>query len=194
MISIHSIHLASSRPGLSPGSAATTRVRLARRGAACLLFAAIVGAASTLPASAQVMVPLYRGVQASPAGNVVWNNTSFGISGNPPTLSLFDTFAAVQNNFPCVVQIVASVPAPVAPGSIGTLAVPMPPAQVNPWPVVFDNVPAGHWSIAKAAMFLPPLPSNNQAGNQAALVFQAMTAAIPPAAVVMNGTQQNCQP
>src|SRR3546814_1011963 len=114
----------------------------------------------------EVSVVLYRGLRVLPdsVNAIDWSKNSFGVSGNPPTLSLFDAMALP--GIPCWLSVTVDVPPPVAPHSVGSLDIPNPPpggANAAPWPVTFDNNPPGHWSIAKAT---PGGNSNHQTDNR----------------------------
>lgn len=179
----------------APSAGTPRRGRAKNRAAAWLLAAAAI-AGATAPVAAQTPVTLYRGVQADAnTGQVLWTGASFGVSGTPPTLSFFDNQALLPGTPQCVLSFTVTGSNPVGPGSTGNLAVPMPPATRSPWVVAFDQPPAGHWSIAKTAMYPappPPLPSNNQASAHAAAVFRAM--ALAGTVTISNGSVLNCHP
>jgi len=139
---------------------------------------------------------LYRGLRvvAGTANQIDWSAASFGVSGNPaPTLSLFNN----KNNpaFACWLEISVDVPGNMGPPPVNVIAdltIPNPPpggANPGPWPVFFDNVPAGHWSIARATI---GGASNANASARAAAVFSAMAHARLPTARVRDGSAQGC--
>ncbi len=150
------------------------------------------------PASATAVaypIYLYRGLRvvAGTGNQVDWTRNSFGVSGNPPTLSLFDNMANAAA-FPCWLRITIDVPGapPPLPNVVAALTIPNPPpggANAGPWAVAFDNVPPGHWSIARATI---GGASNTQASDRAAAVFSAMALQPPQAAVVLNGSAAGC--
>lgn len=137
------------------------------------------------------VVYIYRGMPAdAQSGHVDWNAASFGISGG--TLS----FGSVADDTrPCWLKLQVDAPnVPVPPGGGGTIPVTLPqgvqqPASPSPWPALFDNNPAGHWSIAKDTLG----PSNSKAQANAALVFQYNAANFPAVASIVNGSLHNCQ-
>ena len=146
---------------------------------------------------------LYRGVRTLPGtNNVDWSRMSFSVSGNPPVLTLFASMTAIPggpNAFPCWVRVPVTVPGnppspQPAPGSVATLAAPNPGmggASPGPWNVLFDNNPAGHWSIAKTTIASQPV-SNAAASTMAGLTFQGLVAS--GNAAVLNGSYPNCLP
>ncbi|MDR7297542.1 hypothetical protein J2X16_002891 [Pelomonas aquatica] len=138
---------------------------------------------------------LYRGLRvvAGTVNQIDWSRASFGVSGNPATLSLFNNMAHAAA-FPCWLRISVDVPGnpPPPPLVVGDLTIPNPPpggANAGPWPVVFDNVPPGHWSIARATI---GGASNNAASDRAAAVFTAMAHAPLPTALVRDGSAVGC--
>lgn len=174
-----------------------------------LLSTAVLASCAQLPPAAQpqpqqpqetadaVFYPtsLYRGLRVLPGtvNQIDWSRASFGVSGNPSTLSLFNNMANPAA-FPCWLRITVDVPGnpPPAPLVIGDLTIPNPPpggANPGPWPVFFDNVPPGHWSIARATI---GGASNNQASDRAAAVFSAMAHALLPTAIVRDGSAVGC--
>jgi len=70
---------------------------------------------------------LYRGLRVLPGtvNQIDWSRVSFGVSGNPATLSLFNNMA-VAAAFPCWLRITVDVPGnpPPAPLVIGDLTIP----------------------------------------------------------------------
>lgn len=140
-------------------------------------------------------VLLYRGLKvvAGTTNEIDWTKSSFGVSGQPSTLSLFDNIL-VSPHIPCWLEITVDVPGvpPPVHGVTGDLAIPNPPpggANAGPWPVVFDNAPPGHWSIAQATI---GGTSNTQASIRAAAVFSAMAQAPAPTATVVDGSANGC--
>lgn len=138
---------------------------------------------------------LYRGLRvvAGTVNQIDWSRTSFGVSGAPPNLSLFNNMANAAA-YPCWLRVTVDVPGnpPPQPLVVGDLTIPNPPpggANAGPWPVLFDNVPPGHWSIAKATI---GGASNNAAGDRAAAVFAAMAQAPLPTAVIRDGSAVGC--
>ncbi|WP_066808592.1 hypothetical protein [Sphingomonas asaccharolytica] len=155
--------------------------------------------AAALRTSLTYTVNLYRGVRTlAGTNNVDWSRVSFGVSGNPPTLALFDSMAPEGGMFqpPCWVRVSVLVQGnpPSPPGSTAMLATPNPGiggANPGPWTVLFDNSPAGHWSIAKTTIISQPV-SNMAASTVAGLTFQTLVAS--GGATVLNGTSINCTP
>lgn len=139
---------------------------------------------------------LYRPVRVLGGTNVVdWSRISFAVGGNPATLGLFSDMTMdggaqppcwlriqvmIQGNPPPVAGASATVPAP-NPGPIG--------ANSGPWAAIFDNNPAGHWSIAKDQI-APPGISNDIAGFMAGAAFKQMLA--NGDVVVLNGANLRC--
>jgi hypothetical protein len=150
---------------------------------------------------------VYRSVAANPGtGAVTWTVANFGVSGHPPTLSFFH-FAndgAAQQRFPaaqCFVKVnlanTAPNPLPNAQDTVGNAAIaivganPVDQPQPFPWTIVFDNNPAGHWSIARAEM--SALGPNAPAGRVAAAGFHTLAVHAGGAGVtVINGTLGHC--
>lgn len=145
-------------------------------------FALMVGGCAAVPSSGRPQgsntgttdpddftVQLFRGVRvvAGTTNQIDWSGASFGVSGAPPTLSLFDSMAPVDR-FPCWVSFQVDypgVPPPVVNG-VATVDVPAPGNwNPGPWNVVFDNNPPGHWSISRVTI---GGTSNNQASGMAA--------------------------
>jgi hypothetical protein len=140
--------------------------------------------------------PLYRGLRvvAGTANQIDWGAASFGVSGPAPTLSLFDN----MNNpllFPCWLRISVDVPGNIPPPPVLTIAdltIPNPPpggANAGPWPVFFNNVPLGHWEVAKATI---GGVSNANSSARAAAVFSAMAHTRLPTAIVRDGSAHGC--
>jgi hypothetical protein len=140
---------------------------------------------------------LYRGMQTLPGtSGVDWSRNSFGVSGRPAALALFDSpVLAGQPPSPCVVRIAVTLsgPMPPAPGTSGLIQAPNPNRSLaaipGPWIAVFDNNPVGHWSIPKGAM-VGLTESNNKAAAVAGWTFQQM--ADTGAVTVLDGTMRNC--
>lgn len=163
-----------------------------------LLCAALLGCAShrTGPEGPMVagQVTIWRGVKViAQTTHIDWSNASFGVSGQPPTLSFFN---AQGNNQQCWLRVTVDapeVPVPVGQGGTITMTIPNQPPNIgaSPWAAVFDNNPAGHWSIAKATITGGANVSNAVAGTMAGAAFQASTAAGQVA--IVDGTVQNCQ-
>lgn len=174
-----------------------------RNALALVLPFAVLAACATPQAAAPVGSPgapmvagtvnIYRGVNVLPnSTNIDWSNASFGVSGQPvPTLSLFDNTGGLR---PCWLRITVDAPSvPVVPGQGGTVTLTtngVPTAGPSPWAVVFDNEPAGHWSIAKPVI-LPGGGSNASAGTVAGQVFRDSAQAGQVA--ILDGTVQGCQ-
>lgn len=139
----------------------------------------------------ETTIQLYRGVRVmAGTSQVDWSKVSFGVSGNPATLSLFNAMNP-DLDVPCWIRITVTAPDAVQPGGQATLNAPNPAvggANPGPWPVVFDNNPAGHWSIAKATI---GGESNNKSSEFAAAAFAAMKAANMVS--IMDGTATGCQ-
>ncbi|RJF90336.1 hypothetical protein [Sphingomonas cavernae] len=141
-------------------------------------------------AAQQVTVTLYRGLRVLPGTNnqIDWSRNSFGVSGQPPTLSLFNAMALP--NIPCWISFDVDAIAPVGPGAIASLTIPHPPpgdANPGPWNVVFDDNPPGHWSIARATI---GGANNTQSSNMAAAVFHAKV--VGGSAQIHDGTAVGC--
>ncbi|WP_174286923.1 hypothetical protein [Sphingomonas bacterium] len=143
------------------------------------------------PAPVPGTVYIYRGMSADAnTGHVDWDAANFGISGG--TLS----FGSVSDNTrPCWLKLEVNAPnLPVPVNGGGTIPVTLPqgvqqPASASPWPAVFDNNPAGHWSITRVTLG----PSNSKAQANAALVFKYNADNFPAVASIVNGSLQNCQ-
>jgi hypothetical protein len=142
---------------------------------------------------------LYRGVRTlAGTSNVDWTRMSFGVSGFPSGLTLFNSaYAAGQTSYPCIVRvtITRSASGPAIPGETALLQAPNPSAvsagNPGPWSVIFDNNPAGHWLLPKSAI-VAQSESNNMAGAVAAATFHQMVET--GVVTVLNGTLVNCQP
>ena len=120
-----------------------------------------------------VQVSLYRGVKVTALGGntIDWGATSFGVSGLPPTLSLFDHMG--NPLIPCWISFEVTYPGngPPVPNGVATVTVPAPGVwNPGPWAVTFNNVPAGHWEILRAII---GGGSNNQSSAFAAAAFHA---------------------
>ncbi|HLP67832.1 MAG TPA: hypothetical protein VK181_09970 [Rhizobium sp.] len=179
----------------------TMRLRFRRHLAVVLAALAALGLAS--PAMAY---SVYRAVNADAnTGAVTWNAANFGVGGNPSTLSFFyfANDAAAQAAFPtrqCFVKV--DLPNTVAPvqgdhddvGNAGIQYQANPADQPLPfpWQIVFDNNPAGHWSIPKAQ--ITTAPANNAASRVAAAGFQALATTVGSNVTIVNGTLGNCGP
>jgi hypothetical protein len=144
------------------------------------------------PGAQDVPVILYRGLRLidGTANQIDWTRVSFGVSGMPPTLSLFDSVAAVAN-FPCYMSftVVVPGPGPVAPNDVADVvfAPAVAGANASPWPTTFDDMPHGHWSITRAAI---GGASNTQAGNYAADAMHNKV--LGGTAAVHDGTAVGC--
>lgn len=139
-------------------------------------------------------VNIWRGVRViAGSTHVDWSNSSFGVSGPAPTLSFFGAIGQGQQ---CWLRVTVHSPSvPVTPGAGGTIALTIPPAPPvigpSPWAATFDNIPAGHWSIAKQTITGGAATSNAVAGTYAGRVFQASTAAHQ--VTIVDGTVAGCQ-
>jgi hypothetical protein len=166
-----------------------------------LLCAGLAGCsthqARPVPPAPQVagQVTIWRGVNVLPGTtNIDWSNASFGVSGQPvPTLSFFDAQGAGRACWLAVTVDAPVVPVPVGQGGNVTLTIPPAPAGIgaSPWAAVFDNNPAGHWSIAKPTITGGAAVSNAVAGTMAGATFRASAAA--GQVVIADGTVQGCQ-
>lgn len=157
---------------------------------------------------------VYRGVQANAVtGAVTWTNVSFGVSGNPPSLSFFyfpnDIAATAAANAPgnpgisgaqCLVRV--DLPATVAPvpgatDNVGNAGIavggaPLDQPQPFPWVITFNNIPPGHWEILRPQ--ISTAGTNAAASRVAASGFHNLAIAPVAGAFVINGTLGNCQP
>ncbi|MGV2105323.1 hypothetical protein ACQZ4X_04545 [Agrobacterium vitis] len=149
--------------------------------------------------------PVYRGVTAAPNGVVSWVKENFGVSGAPtPTLSFFHypddiTARAQMSDAQCFVKVELGALVNLAAGmqiQVGNQDVVF---NVNaadnprafPWNIVFDDDPAGHWSIARAEI-QNPQSTNAAASRVAAAGFQSLAAG-GLGVTVINGHQENCR-
>jgi len=149
-----------------------------------------------LGASSNQPYYLYRGVRTRPGTSEVdWSRLSFELSGIPRSLSLFNS-ASAQAGFPCILRVAVTRHAsgPAIPGEIASFEAPNPafPGGGNPgpWNAIFDDNPAGHWSIPKSAIVAGPV-SNNHAAAIVSMVFRQMEET--GAVTVLNGTAPDCQ-
>lgn len=139
-------------------------------------------------------VTIWRGVKVLAGGNHIdWTKNSFGVSGNPATLSFFDAQGVGQQ---CWLRVTAQAPdTPVLPGGGGlvTVTVPAPPPVIgpSPWPATFDNDPPGHWSITKQTITNGANVSNAAASTYAGAVFRAST--VVGQVGIVDGTVVGCQ-
>jgi len=111
------------------------------------LISIVLSAAWGGSAQAQYSITILRGVDANVAtGTASRAPSQFVFTGNPPTLSLFDTAAdaaAAGVNKPCYLRVVVDMPRLVLlPGDLGTIV-----ANGHRFVVVFNSNPPGHWSI-----------------------------------------------
>jgi len=159
---------------------------------------------------------VYRGVTADAGTGVVsWTVANFGVSAGPippppappplPTLSFFyfATDAAARLGLPaaqCFVKVDlvnTNNPNPNDNDTVGFANIPVganAPDQARPfpWTIAFDNVPPGHWSIAKAD--LTAAASNAAAGRVAAAGFNTLATTANSGVTVVNGVLNNCGP
>jgi hypothetical protein len=112
-----------------------------------LVIAICLALALACTAQAQHNITILRGVDANVnTGYASMPPGQFAFTGNPETLSLFDTTAnahAANVTKPCYVHIVVNMPNdPPVQGNQGTITV-----NGHAYAVTFDNNPVGHWSI-----------------------------------------------
>lgn len=141
-----------------------------------------VTAPPSAPAEAPLAtVSLYRGLKLDANGRIDWSAASFGVSGFPATLSLFDSPARFPNpaRIDCWLKFEVVLPGPLPPRPQSTAVLRIPAladapaaAQPGPWTVVFDGDPPGHWSIAAAQ--IGSGMKNAAASRWSAQVFAAM--------------------
>lgn len=148
---------------------------------------------------------VYRRVTADAGtGIVVWTAANFGVSGNPPTLSFFhyaDDGAArlAMPDAQCFVKVDlpgVNNPQPGDQSTVGNAAIPVNGAPIDqprpfPWVIVFDNNPAGHWSIARAE--ITNVATNAAASRVSAAGFQSLATTISSNVIVINGNLVNCR-
>lgn len=179
----------------------TSRLRF--RHHLAVVFAALAALGLASPAMAY---SVYRSVAADAVtGAVTWNAANFGVSGNPPTLSFFyfASDVAAQAGLPaaqCFVKV--DLPNTVAPvpgnhDQVGNAGIPVGANPADqplpfPWQIVFDNNPAGHWSIPKAQ--ITTAPANNAASRVAAAGFHSLATTGGSGVTIVNGTLGNCGP
>jgi hypothetical protein len=167
--------------------------------AATLTGLVVLGATSSAQAYSA-----YRSVAANAGGVVVWTAANFGVGGNPSTLSFFHFVDdnAARAGLPaaqCFVKVdlgnlVGPLPGTQIP--VGNAGIPVNGAPVDnprafPWNITFDNVPPGHWSIAKTEI-QNPTSSNNAASRVAAAGFQSLATTVGSGVTVINGSLGNC--
>lgn len=162
---------------------------------------ALVVLGATGPAHAY---SVYRKVTADAVtGVVVWTAANFGVSGAPPTLSFFyyanDGAARVaMPDAQCFVKVDLpgiENPQPNDASTVGNADIPVNGAVGDqprpfPWTIVFDNNPAGHWSIAKPQ--ITDAVTNAAASRVSAAGFQSLATTAGSGVVVINGTLHNC--
>lgn len=170
----------------------------------CSILAVLLAASSGLGmVSPAYAYSVYRSVTADAGGVVIWTAANFGVSGAPPTLSFFyflDDNAA-RAGLPaaqCFVKVdlgalVGPVPGTQIPIGNGIVfnANPADNPRPLPWNMNFDNVPPGHWSMAKTEI-QNPTSSNAAASRVAAAAFQALATTGGSGVTVINGQLANC--
>lgn len=184
--------------------------------------------AAALLAGSAYAYAVYHGItHVTAPATVQWTKENFGVSagvgappGAPATLSFMtfanDAAATAAAGTPagthrgisqasCLVKVVLPdvgvAPAVGTPANVGVAGTPGNPAdapQPFPWTIVFDNNPAGHWSIDKASLVIGAA-SNAAASRVAAAGLKSL--AVDPLpdgqnrqVFVINGTLAGCQP
>jgi hypothetical protein len=149
---------------------------------------------------------VYRSVTADQHGVVIWQQVNFGVSGQPPTLSFFyypnDVAArTAMPNAQCFVKVdlgnlvnpMVGTQVPVGNANIPVGANPNDNPRPFPWNITFDNMPPGHWSIAKGQIVLNPgVTSNAAASRVAAAGFRSLATTAGSGVTVVDGTVQPC--
>lgn len=168
------------------------------------IFAVFAGLGLVDPANAY---SIYRGVSTTAGtGAVIWNAANFGVSGGPPTLSFsyYATDALAQVGLPqydCLIKVdlvnTGPVPNPQAQDTVGNVNIavggnPVDQPLVFPWTALFDNNPAGHWSIARGV--ISGAGANNAASRVAAASFAILATTALSNVTVIDGNVANCIP
>ncbi len=162
--------------------------------AAMITAVAALGAIS--PAHAY---EVYHGLRTiGTTGNVDWA-LSFGVSGTPSNLS-FSHYATDHDaqvgmpTFTCLLKIDLGALHGPAVNSEVQIGIGPPTADVArafPWTIVFDNNPAGHWSIARDRISSLEPAANAAAGRVAAAFFRNLA---NRKVAIINGSRGDCAP
>jgi len=144
---------------------------------------------------------VYHGLRTvGTTGSVDWTHVSFGVSGTPSNLSFShyatdDLARAGMPTWSCLLKVdLGALPADVAVNSevaIGVAPQTVDAARAFPWTIVFDNNPAGHWSIARDRISSLQPPTNTAASRVAAAFFSNLA---NRKVTVVNGSRGDCTP
>lgn len=173
-----------------------------------ILAAILTGLVALGATSSAHAYSVYRSVTAD-AGTriIVWTLANFGVSGPTPTLSFryyvndiaakmaqenWDTQCFVKIDLGTLINLQVNDQVPVGNVNIPVNAAAGDNPRPFPWNITFDNVPPGHWSIAKPEI-QNPVSSNAAASRVAAAGFRSLATTDGSGVTVVSGHLPDCR-